>query len=228
MFAQWKEKRQKKREERRQRKAERQKEWEEKLLNSRRVSFCLQDVEFMDYALPFHLTACGNELSLYETDEKSYNDEVIGIFREIAEEVAQGYAVMHWLRWSDPTPLPAIKKYQAGEGAVFDDHFIVKCSENGLDAYMMDLQMRKENHWNFIEQECYGFREMQNPFQTIADAAEYIEKVPCDLYIMIDLMHGALMVKTRKKEDLEKVEECMRRICDKHEKFVYDYIGRWQ
>ena len=224
MFERYKEKR----EERKQRKAERQKEWEEKLLNSRRVSFCLQDVEFMDYALPFHLTACGNELSLYETDEKSYNDEVMQIFREITEELTQGYAAMQWLRWFDPTPLPAIKKYRAGEGAIFDDHFIAKCSENGVDDDMMNLQMGEGNHWNFIEQECYCYQKMPQPFQTIADAAEYIEEGPCDLYIMLDLMHGALMVKTRKTEELKRVEECMRRICDKYEKFVYDYIGTWK
>lgn len=227
MFEQWREKRQRKKEERKMQKEERQKEWEEKLLNSRRVSFCLQDVEFMDYALPFHLTACGNELSLYETDEKSYNNEVIEIFREITEELTQGYAVVHWLRWSDPTPLPAVKKYHAGEGAVFDDRFIVKCSENSADEHMLELQMRNENHWNFIEQECYCYRKTPKPFQMIADAVEYTEKVPCDLYIMIDLMHGALMVKTRRAEDLKKAEECMRCVCAKYEKFVYDYIGTW-
>lgn len=216
-----------KREERQRRKAERQKEWEEKLLNWKRVSFCLQDVEFMDYCLPFHLIACGNELSLYETDEKSYNEEVMQIFREITEELTQGYATMQWLRWSDPTPLPAIKKYHAGEGAIFDERFIVKCGENGVDDEMMNLQMGKDNHWDFIEQECYCYQKMWNPFQTIADAATYIEEVPCDLYIMIDLMHGAIMVKTRKEAELKKVEECMRRVCAKYEKFVYDYIGTW-
>ena len=217
-----------KREERKKEKAERQKKWEEKLMNSRRVSFCLQDVEFMDYYIPDNLIACENTLSLYETDEKSYNDEVMQIFREITEELSRGYTVIHWLRWSDPTPLPAIKKYQAGEGAVYDDRFIVKCGENGVDDEIMNLQMGEENHWNFIEQECYCYSGRMPVFGVVEEATAYIEEIPCDLYIMIDLMHGALMVKTRKKEDLEKVEECMRRICDKHEKFVYDYIGRWQ
>ena len=45
------------------------------------VSFCLQDVEFMDYYLPMNLSACGNELSLYEATEKSFHEEVCAVFR---------------------------------------------------------------------------------------------------------------------------------------------------
>lgn len=190
-----------------------------------RVSFCLQDVEFMDYAIPFNLTTCGNELSLYEADEKSFNEEVCTIFREITEELTQGYHVLQWLYWSGSKPMPAIKKYKAGEEALFDERFIMKCSENGTDDVLMELQMGKGNEWNFIEQECYCYLEMPKPFETIADAGDYIHEVPCDLYIMLDLMHAAMMVKTRREEDLKTVETCMRKVCAKYEKEIHDYIG---
>ncbi len=189
------------------------------------VSFCLQDVEFMDYALPFNLTACGNELSLHEATEKSFHKEVCAIFREITEELTQGYYVLQWLPWSNAEPMPAIKKYRAGEGAIFGERFIVKCSENGVDEVLLEMQMGEENAWDFIEQECYCYKEALPAFDIVGDVTEYIEEVPCDLYIMIDLMHGAMMVKTRKAEDLKKVENCMRRFCAKYEKKIYDYIG---
>ena len=189
------------------------------------VSFCLQDVEFMDYGLPFYLTACGNELSLYEADEKSFHEEVNTIFREITEELTEGYSVMQWLHWSGTNPMPAIKKYKAGEGALFAERFIVKCTESGADATLLDMQMAKENAWEFIEQECFGYKGSLRLPLDAEDAIEYIEEVPCDLYIMIDLMHGALMVKTRKAEDLKTVEACMRNVCGKYEKKIYDYIG---
>ena len=189
------------------------------------VSFCLQDVEFMGYYLPMNLSACGNELSLYEADEKSFNEEVCMIFREIAEELTEGYHVLQWIRWSSVQPMPAIKKYKAGEGAIFDEHFIVKCTENGTDPLLMELQMGEGNEWQFTEQECYCYLEKLLDFAAVEDATEYIEKVPCDLYIMLDLEHAAMMVKTRKTEDLKIVEICMRKICEKYEKKIYDYIG---
>ena len=37
--------------------------------------------------------------------------------------------------------------------------------------------------------------------------------------------HSAMMVKTRKAEDLKTVESCMRRVCEKYEKEIHDYIG---
>ena len=225
MFEQWKEKRQKKREERRQRK-ELQKEireWDAQHYHY--VSFCLQDVEFMGYYLPMNLSTCGNELSLYEATEKSFHEEVMIVFREIAEELTKGYYVLQWVRWSNVQPMPAIKKYKAGEGAVFDEHFIVKCTENGSDPVLMEMQMGEGNEWDFIEQECYCYNEKLSVIDTVEDATEYMEEVPCDLYIMIDLMHAAMMVKTRKAEDLKTVESCMRRVCEKYEKEIHDYIG---
>lgn len=227
MFEKWKEKRQKKREERKERK-ERQREvreWDS--LHSHYVSFCLQDVEFMGYYLPMNLSVCENELSLYEATEKSFHEEVCMIFREITEGLTQRYHVLQWLRWSNVEPMPAIKKYKAGEGAIFDERFIVKCSENGADTTLLEMQMGEENRWDFIEQECYCYRDRIKPFTAVEDATEYIEEVPCDLYIMLDLMHAAMMVKTRKAEDLKTVEECMRRVCAKYGKEIHDYIGTW-
>ena len=182
------------------------------------VSFCLQDVEFMGYYLPMNLDICENTLSLYEATEKSYNDDVIRIFREIAEELTDGYAVLQWLHGSGVDSV-------SDEGVLKEERYVVKCSENGVDDDMMDWQMGKENHWNFIEQECFCYREMPKSFRRVEDATEYIEQMPCDLYIMLDLMHAAMMVKTRKAEDLKKVETCMRRICEKHEIEIHDYIG---
>ena len=190
------------------------------------VSFCLQDVEFMDYGLPFNLTACGNELSLYEADEKSFHEEVNLIFREITEELTEGFCVLQWLHWSSAKPMPAIIKYRAGERAFFDEHIIIKCTESGADDVLLELQMAEEHAWEFIEQECYCYRDKIKSLATVEAATEYIEEVPCDLYIIMDLMHGALMVKTRKEEDLKIVENCMRRVCAKYEKKIYDYIGQ--
>lgn len=227
MFEQWKQKRQKKREERKQRK-ERQREIREwNAQHYHYVSFCLQDVEFMDYAIPFHLTACGNELSLYEATEKSFHEEVCTVFQEIAEELTQGYHVLQWVRWFGQEPMPAIKKYRAGEGALFAERYIVKCTENGADQDLLELQLAKGNEWTFIEQECYCYREKLSSFAAVEDVMEYIEEMFCDLYIMLDLEHAAMMVKTKDAEDLKKVEECMRRVCAKHEKEVHDYIGTW-
>ena len=225
MFAQWKEKRQKKREERKQRK-ERQREVREwNMKHYHYVSFCLQDVEFMGYYLPMNLSACGNELSLYESTEKSFHDEVIAVFREITEELTIQYHVLQWLRWSNVEPMPAIKKYKAGEGAIYDKDYIVKCTENGVDKTLLEMQMGEESRWEFIEQECYCYKSILPVFDAVEDATEYIEEVPCDLYIMLDLMHAAMMVKTRKAEDLKTVETCMRRVCEKYEKEIHDYIG---
>ena len=192
------------------------------------VSFCLQDVEFMDYDIPFNLTACGNELSLYERDEKTFHGEVGVIFREIVEELTKDYSVMQWLFWSSVEPMPAIKKEQAGEGAVADEHFILKCTEQNVDAVLMELQMGEGNEWQFTEQECYCYEQGLPQFETLADAREYLEEVPCALYIMIDQGHGALMVKTRKETDLKAVENCMRKVCEKYKKEIHDYIGHGQ
>ena len=226
MFEQWKERRQKKREERRERKERRREIIEWNMKHSHYVSFCLQDDEFMGYYLPMNLSTCGNELSLYEATEKSFHEEVITVFREITEELTQEYHVLQWLRWSNVEPMPAIKKYKAGEGAIFDKDYIIKSTENGADKILLDMQMGKENVWDFIEQECYCYKEVLPTFDAVEDATEYIEEVPCDLYIMLDLMHAAMMVKTRNAEDLKIVETCMRRVCAKYEKEIHDYIGQ--
>lgn len=228
MFAQWKQKRQKKKEERKQRKELQReiREWDAQHYHY--VSFCLQDVEFMDYDIPFHLTACGNELSLYEATEKSFHEEVCTVFREITEELTAGYHVLQWVRWFGQEPMPAIKKYRAGEGALFAERYIVKCTENGADQDLLELQLGEGNEWTFIEQECYCYQEGLPAFGMVEDATEYAEEVPCDLYIMLDLEHAAMMVKTRKAEDLKTVETCMRRVCAKYEKEIHDYIGHWQ
>ena len=189
------------------------------------VSFCLQDVEFMDYAIPFNLTVCGNELSLYEATGKSFHEEVCIVFREITEELTEGFRVLQWVRWSWMEFLPAKKKYQAGEGALFAERYILKCTENSADKDLLELQLAKGNEWTFIEQECYCYRDALPSFIAVEDAMEYVEEVPCDLYIMLDLEHAAMMVKTRKEEDLKIVEECMRRVCAKYEKEIHDYIG---
>ena len=228
MFEQWREKRQRKREERRQRKERRREIIEWNMKYSHYVSFCLQDEEFMGYYLPMNLDACGNELSLYEATEKSFHEEVITVFREITEELTAEYHVLQWLRWSNVEPMPAMKKYKAGEGAIFNERFLVKCTENGADAILLDMQMGNENAWDFIEQECYCYKEPLPAFDAVENATEYIEEVPCDLYIMLDLMHAAMMVKTREAEDLKTVETCMRRVCEKYEKEIHDYIGQWK
>ena len=226
MFEQWKEKRKKRREERRERKERRREIIEWNMKYSHYVSFCLQDDEFMGYYLPMNLSSCGNELSLYEATEKSFHEEVLTVFREITKELTQGYSVMQWLRWSNVEPMPAIKKYKAGEGAIFDERYIVKCTENGADTVLLEMQMGKENAWDFIEQECYCYKVALPTFDVVEDATEYIEEVPCDRYIMLDLMHAAMMVKTRNAEDLKIVEACMRRVCAKYEKEIHDYIGQ--
>ena len=225
MFAQWKEKRQKKQEERRTRKELQReiREWNAKHYHT--VSFCLQDVEFMGYYLPMNLSICENELSLYEATEKSFHEEVIAVFREITEELTEKYHVLQWLRWSNVEPMSAIKKYKAGEKAIFDKDYIVKCTENGVDKTLLDMQMGKGNEWDFIEQEFYCYKDRLPVFDAVGDVTEYIENFHCDLYIMLDLMHAAMMVKTRKAEDLKTVENCMRRVCEKYEKEIHDYIG---
>lgn len=226
MFEQWKQKQQKKKEERRQRK-ERQKEvreWDAKYCHY--ASFCLRDVEFMDYFIPDNLIACENTMSLYEATEKSFHEEVCVVFREIAEELTQGYHVLQWVRWSWMEVLPAKKKYQAGEGALFAERYIMKCTENGADADLLELQLGKGNEWTFIEQECYCYKEMVPVFDAVEDGTEYIEEKQCDLYIMLDLEHSSMMVKTRRAEDLKIVETCMRRVCAKYEKEIHDFIGQ--
>jgi len=225
MFAQWKEAWKRKREERKKRKADWKeiKEWDMKHYHY--VSFCLQDVEFMDYDIPFNLTACGNELSLYESTEKSFHEEVCTVFREIAEELTQGYHVLQWVRWFGQESMTAKKKYMAGKGALFTGRYIMKCTENGADADLLELQLGKGNEWTFIEQECFCYKEGLPIFTAVEDGTDYIEEVPCDLYIMLDLEHSAMMVKTREAEDLKTVENCMRNICAKYEKEIHDYIG---
>lgn len=181
----------------------------------------------MDYGIPFNLTTCGNELSLYEATEKTFHEEVSVIFREIAEELTQDYAVMQWLFWSSVEPMPVVKKEQAGEGIIADEHFLMKCTKQSADAMLMELQLAEGNEWQFTEQECYCYEHGLPQFETLADAREYLEEVPCALYVMIDQGHGAMMVKTRKAEDLKTVEGCMRRVCAKYEKEIHDYIGHW-
>ena len=214
MFENWKQKRKERR------------EAKEKVCQERdEVSFCLQDVEFMDYYLPMNLSACGNELSLYERGEKDFHEEVCVIFREIAEELTEGYHVLQWIRWSSIHPMPAIKKYKAGGESVFDEHYIVKCTENGADPVLMEMQMGQGNEWQFTEQECYCYRTSLPTFDNVEDATDYTEEMFCDLYIMIDLEHAAMMVKAKYAEDMKKVEACMRRVCGKYEKGIHDYIG---
>ena len=225
MFAHWKEKRQKKREERKQRK-ERQREVREwNMKHYHCVSFCLQDEEFMGYYLPESLCDCENTLSLYEATEKSFHEEVCTVFREITEELTEGYCVMQWLHCSRMESLLSNKTYHVGEEALFEGNYILKCTENGADQDFLELQLGKGNEWAFIEQECFCYREKLTNFDEVKDGTEYIEEVPCDLYIMLDLLHSAMMVKTRKTEDLKTVEICMRSVCEKYEKEIHDYIG---
>ena len=225
MFAQWKEKRQKNREERKQRKECQREVQEWNMKHYHYVSFCLQDEEFMGYYLPESLCDCENTLSLYEATEKSFHEEVCTVFREITEELTKGYSVMQWLPLSMLNSLNVNKTYWVGEEAQFGGDYVLKCTENGADQDFLELQLGKENEWAFIEQECFCYRENLPVFDAVENAAEYIEEVPCDLYIMLDLIHAAMMVKTRKAEDLKFVESCMRKVCEKYEKEIHDYIG---